>query len=632
MEDYSVTLIASQAGTRTQNYDFYDAYLDTQGFLLYGGQGAERQTDVIPLQLPQTDTRNNENEMPSALGRRFSQTSWSHGSGQLRFHEGDREQFNYSEGFDVSEIGILKHLRATALNPMGALTAGSSGRTAQTANALFLADGTNVKNFANATLAPATENPHAGDPAVTVQDITAEGDQLFVALGTNGIHLRNAAGVYSHWNDVPAIRVAILKERLIACDARNFYEVVTSGAAPAAKLTLKTGWTFTAIAELGEHIYAAAIHEASGQTRIHRFGLDSSLTVVWQGSTEFPENELIYSLRSNLGVLIISGGRKNASGGKDTIAYRATEQEDGALTYSLIADSEGAGTRDLASRFATTFGRKVLIGWTLGADSPFDQREGLAVYDLALDSFTHHLASSLTTTTPDPVLGISVFAGRIVFSTIDGLYYERTDAYVSQAFLITSTATFGHAGLKNWDLSEITHKELPSTSSVQLQFSTIEPDANEWEIAGTNAVPDSTEETFRHPNVDTPEFTLKIVSNASSAQASAPEIKSFSVRSTPTLEEPEYRLTRTFRVFDQDRGSSNMQAVLQNPVTVRDWLRTKINQRLDYYESDTPQGYSVRLVGMSEISPVPPPTDFDGNPYDEGFIVRVQMEGTTNAP
>lgn len=632
MQNYSVTLTAPAIASQIRDYDKWNCFLDSQGFLLYQGEGAERQTDVIPLQVPQTDTRANEGEMPSALGRRFSQTDWSHGAQQLRFHNGDSAKFHHSEGIDVSEIGLLRHLRATALNPMGALTAGSSGRMAQTGNATFVCDGTNLKRFSDATALPTTEDPHAGEGAVAVEDVAAEGARLFVALGVNGIHLRDAAGVFTHYSAAAAIRVAFLKERLIAADARNLWEITASGAAPAAKLTLKEGWTFTSIAELDGFIYASAIHEASRQTRIHRFGLDASLNVTWQGSTEFPENELIYTIKSNVGVLLLVGGRTNDATptGKAAVVYKATADENGKLSYSLIAESKGAGTRDLASRAIATFGRKFLFGWTLGSASPFGVREGIAVYDLASDSFTHHLFSSLTTTTPDPVLGISVFAGRIVFITIDGLYYEDTSKFVSQAYLITSTMTFGHAGLKNWDISEETHKELPSTCSVQLEYSMIEPEAGEWNIAGTQAVPESTEALYRHPGVDSAELSLKIVSNASTSQTSAPEIKSFSVRATPTLAQPEHRVVRTVRIFDQDRGADRMSAILQNPVTIRDWLRSKINKRVDYYESDTPNGYAVRLVGMSELSPVPPPSDFDGDPFGEGFICRLVLEGTVN--
>jgi hypothetical protein len=629
---FSVTTFNASAGASlNRNYDLWDAYLGEKGFLLYSGEGGERQTEVIPLQPPQTDTRIDENEMPSALGRRFTQTDWSHGMGQLRFHRGDSAKYLYSEGFDVSEIGLLKHLIATATAAGGALTAGSSGKSAVVGGRLFVIDGTNLRSYDLITGAVVTENPHAGEAAVAVQDITSEGDRLIVALGVNGIHIRSAAGVYSHYSDAAALLVEFLKDRIIAATARLLYEITAGGAAPTPKTTLKEGWTFTSLAETGTRIYASAINETAGLSKVFFYGLDNSLNVIEEGSSWFPGGDLCYSILGHLGQMFMLGGRVNSSGGKDTLFYRAEPAEDGSLPLQLVMDSEGAGTRDLAGRAMLTWGRKVLLGWTLGAAAPYGVREGIALYDPALDSFYNHLSSSITTTTPDPVLSIQSFEGRIVFVTIDGVYYQDLTRYVSQAFLITSTATFGHAGLKNWDLSEVTHKELPSTASVEFQFSRIEPDAGEWEIAGTNAIPDSTEDTFRHPTVDTPEFTLKIISNASSAQASAPEIKSFSVRATPTLEEPEYRLVRTIRIFDTDRGASNMQAIIQNPREKRDWLRTQINQRLDYYEADTPQGFSVRLVGMTEISPIPPVTDLDTDAWQDAYLIRLTMEGTVNS-
>lgn len=625
-QGYSSTATTTTTSVQVdREWGKYDYFLDSQGLLAWDGEGGQNSTQTLDLQPPQQDVRNNPNEIPSALGRFFSQADWSHGAGQGYFHKSnsDPASFLHSEGFDVSTPGVLKHLRATA--PNGATLTG--GRTAQAGNALFVTDGTNIRRYATPTATHTVENPHGAETATTVNDIAAEGERVFAALGANGLHVRDAAGTWTHFNDVAAILVRFLRGRIIACTATTIHEVTTGGTAPPAKLTLPAGWTFTDIGENGQYIYATAVNEASGLSHIHHFGLDNSLVLQHTGTTPLPDNDLAYSFKGYLGMVFIGCGRKNKDGGKNALLYKA-EPQDGFLNYSLVADSKGAGTLDLSVRSIATYGRKVLLGWALGTASPYGAREGLAVYDSALDSFTHHLSSVLGVA-PVPTRGIQVFNGTVCFTT-NYLYREVTDRFVAEASLISSAATWGNAGLKDWDQTEVRHKKLPSTSAVEIQYTTRSPEDADWAAAGASTVPDSAGATFHHPNVKSQRFSLRVISRSTQDATKAPEIETYSTRSNPTLLTPEWRLVRTVRIFDRDRSSARMEEVRQDPHEVRSFIRDRYLDWVQWYEPDDQAGFTVRLVKFQELD-MHTYTDADSNQYADGFFVVLVLEGTRNA-
>lgn len=629
-QGFSTTSFTSTANASAQTYDKYDLWLDAQGLLQWDGEGAQNSTQTLDLQPPQQDVGQNPNEIPSALGRFFTQSDFSHGSGQPFFHRrsSDVAKVYHLEGFNISKPGILEHLNAVNLN--GAALTG--GRVTQAGNSFFVADGTTIRRYADITAASTADSPHVAEAATTVRDLTAEGARVFAALGTNGIHVRSSAGTWTHHNDAQAILVRYVKQRIMAASATAMYQITASGAAPTPLLTLAEGWTFTDIGENGPYIYATAVNEAAGLSTVHHFGLDSSLALQHTGSTPLPDNDLAYSFKGYLGMVFIGCGRKNAAGGKDALWYRAEPSEAGFLNYALIQDSEGAGTRDLSVRAMATYGRRILAGWTLGQDSPFGEREGLALYDPALDAFVHHLASSTSTTTPDPVLGVAVFGGRIVFTTADGVYYEDTTKRVSEATMVTSISNWNNAGLKDHDQTAINHKSLPATSSVDVQYTTVDPEDGVWAAAGTSSTANSNGETFKHPGVKSQQFALRIISHSTQSRSDAPEIESFSTRANPTLASAEYQLVRTVKIFDEDRSgiSSTKALVRQDPQTVRDFIRGRAHSWCQLYEADDATGYTVRLVKFQELD-MHSYRDADGNSRTDGYFLVLVFEGTRNA-
>lgn len=608
-----------------RDYSSVSAYLESREIHFYEGEGSVKKNNMIELQPPRSDVGNNPTQMPSALGKNFAQGDFSHGSGQpfAHYESSDEAKYLHSEGFDIATPGLLKHLPAVLANATS-LT-GGAGRQAQSQGALYVAHGNELKKYASPSAVPSSIDVQAGESATAVRDVTAEGDRKFVALGANGIHLLDSSDTDSHYSDAQAILVSFLKDRLIACSARNLYEITASGAAPAATLTLKEGWTFTDLGENGEYVYATAINETAGLSKVYHFGLDGSLNFVAKGSTWLPNNELAYSFKGYLGIVFLGCGRVNASGGKDALFYKAVPDGEGFLAIELVAESKGAGSRDLATRAFATYGRKVLLGWTLGASSVYGEREGLAIYDPALNSFAHHLASSIDTATPDPVLSVGVFAGRICFVTTDGLYYEDTTKYVATATLISSIPNWGDASLKNWDESEVATKKLPNTATVRLDYSTLHPEESVWTAAGTHSIPDATKATFRHANVEAARLPIRIVSSATTSQALAPEIEAFSVRSNPTTANTEWELIRTIHLLGTVAKGQRGGVKNYKPRDERNAIRALAHDWFNWHEVDA--SYYVRLYGMSEIKSLTNYSQTQGDQRKEEYVVVVALRG-----
>lgn len=621
-----------------RDFTRYSSYIETQGLIKYEGPNAENTVQTLPLAPPRSDVGNEPNEMPSALGREMAQNDWSHGQGQGFFHKrsSDASKALHLEGFDVSEIGILRHLHAVSENILSPTFSGATGKTCTAGGYTFVANGTSVLRFSDVTAAATSVSPHNGESPTTVHDICAEGSRIFAALGANGIHVSTDYGTnWTHYNDAEAILVAFLKDRLIATTARLLYEITASGAAPTAKTTLKEGWTFTSLSETGQFVYASSVYESTsqgGQSRVFHYGPDASLNFIEQGSSILPDNDLCYSVKGYLGMVLLGCGRINDTGGKDTLLYKAIPSDAGYLPIELVADSEGAGSRDLACRSIATAGRRFLLSWSLGTLSPFGEREGIAVYDPAFadgGSFAHHLASSINTATPNPVLSIEVVRGRIVFTTADGIFYESLTTYVDQATLISSSGDFNNPGPKNWDRTQLSYKALPNGASVDLQYSLRRPEEGVWSVIGSATIPGSTEKTFRHANIESPRWTWKVISNATGTGTESPEIEGIATRANQTVYESEYRIVRTYIVAD--RLTLNKREIRADVRAVRDYIESQYRQIFDLYEADYPQGFYVRLSDYQILETAD--TTYlttTGNEPDDYYLIVCVFEGTKN--
>ena len=628
-------------GTLSPDFTVFDLYLDdaitAQGLILHEDKDLKSVNQPIPTQAPKFDVGTNAFEQRPDFGFYFAQGDFSHGAGQTYFHKPSRDELMYfaSEGFDISEPGKLTHLHAVLEDED---TTGAGALT-QAVSRAFFADGTNVR-FGDGyvpSAAYSTEDPSAAEAAVNVDNLCARGDEVFAAIGSGGLHIRSGAGVWTHWQPDGATdlsigtvtKVVYLKNRIIAVGqaGRDIYEVITSST-PTSMLTLPAGWLFESIFEAGAYIYASAASVNAGLSRIYRFGLNSAGTAMEvKGSDPLPRNELAYAGIGYVGVILIGGGRWNASGGYDPFLYRAIQDDDGSLQLIKIAQAEGSGSANLSVLCFEPIGEQVLFGWSLGAASPTGVRTGLGSYHIGRGAFSHHLAKA-GASTPARIYSIMYYKGVVLFTILgDGLYYEDTAHFVAEATLTSSAGDWNNAGLKVWDLIELAHDALPAGAVVAIGYATTLPGGATFLESLRSTIAGSKGTSGKITNISSRVFSVQIVSDAPSAATSAPEIQSFSIRSNPTRLKPEFELSRFIRIVRAQRKDRGGEMRYEDPLALKGWLEDLMDSWVTLYEPGTTWRAFVKAV--TPVKPEQPLyKETLGRSQDEVFIIRLDMIAT----
>lgn len=632
-------IVGSPEVSNTPDVDFtkYDAYIDVLGVLYHKEAAVTETHELTPTR---SDVGANPDEIRPESGDIFGMSDFSGGSGQEFYHRLNRSTTSFwaSEGFDISRPGQLKHLWDTD----EALDSADIGALAQVQDLPFVVDGVNIKR-GDGTFPGTwtTEDPHDGDDPENVEDLAASGNELYAALGDNGVHKRDGAGIWAHLQpdgstdlDIgTATLVAWAKDRLIAVGTAGtqIFEVTTDST-PAAMKTLPAGWVFTDIFETGQFIYAPAINTNSQQCRIHIFGLSSSgESIEDRGSTPLPDGQLCYSGTGYLDTVFLGCGKRNADNGYDPLIYQATPAESGHLVLQKLAEEEGAGATNLSVGAVAPQGESVLFGWTQtsGASSG-EAREGLAIFHLGRAAFANHVRKATPAGTPQRVISITVYKGRILFSLEgDGLYYEDLDTYTAEASLTSSVADYFNAGSKTWSYLEQAYKPLPMGASVSMDFTTKHPEDDTWAEALDDSTASSESAETSLSRTESRIFAVRLNSNATNDQTDAPTILSFAVRSDPLPTAAEYNLVRYLRLNPRDNRPKG-EPFNQDPKLVRQQIQALAWHHVKFYEADAT--WNARVVGVADYEPVQPHHEVTtGAAPKESYILRLTMRGTRDA-
>src|SRR5690606_27518336 len=169
------------------------------------------------------------------------------------------------------------------------------------------------------------ENPHAGQPAVNVEDLCRLGSVLYAALGTSGIH-RRVGGTWEHWSDIRAVRVWAVKRRILAATSNGQLYEPRSGSGGSVLLhTLEPGSAWTAVVDGGSHILAAA---DDGYVYAFAVGEDGTLRLV--GESEFVD-EAPVGMGAYEGIVLVGTEQRNPAGGSIGRLWRAAVSPAGLL-------------------------------------------------------------------------------------------------------------------------------------------------------------------------------------------------------------------------------------------------------------------------------------------------------------
>lgn len=639
----SVVLLSDAPSSSTLDFSKYDGFLGSLGVVYHHTAETRPTSQTLQLRPTRQDTGLNSDEVRPESGDIFSQSDFRGGMGQTRYHvKGSDEaktRYYFSKGFDISQEGKLRHARAfeigtTVHDTVLALSVHNNTLFA-VANPDALPGAYRVIRHSGSFPPTWTEeNPYAGE-AVTgtpgPQSLVSSDYNMYLALGTNGIHRRDLAGTWTHYSDANVNMLAYAKERLIGAkdDGGGLYEITTSGVAPAPFDTLPAGYTARSIFTLGAYIYVVATMPlVYGRGRIYHYGLNSAGTALERkGTTEFPAGDTPYHGVGYLNVALVTTYRLAEAGGAAayvTALYRAVPDENGFLSYVLEAESRtpSAGVGQDFPGPMVSGGSEVSIAW----NDTNDSFQGIARYDLVRGGLSLQGAVRRETWATQ-FYDASIYRGQRILGDNNDLYYENLNKYEQTATLITSMADWNNAGLKSWTDIQISHKPLPIGASVAVYYTTVHPDENNWTLAGTSNIAGSTGAKFAISGVVARTFALKFVSTRGTDVNTAPEISGYSVRSNPKPEATEWVLSRTIRVLSKDQKDDGGAEIRQNPKTTRDAILATAYSTTTLYESDAT--WSVRVEAIRDVKPVlAKGTSTGGNVYKEGYFLELQMIGT----
>lgn len=425
------------------------------------GPGRELQIETAPLEPPALDTRTNPEELNEEFGRTFGRDDFTGGEGldyahtraervnkESRFFDSRNIDITPPDAGDTREIRLL-HTTAAVDTPTPALP-----RFAYT-TALYYPSGTTLRKSANPTAATpvwADDDPHSGEAATTVNDVTVLGTNVYAALGVNGIHRYTSS--WAHWSDIQATRVWTAKSRVIAAAGTALYEAA-AGAAPSPLYTLPTGATWNDVVDAGEAILACA-----SDGNIYAFAPDTTTGVLRQYAQTRIEGETPTALGVAQGVVFYGTSEPNGAGATGRL-WRAELSEALTVVNGQLLKEWESDTLDRAPRRITATRDAVFTAVIEDAGETHAWR-----YDLA----TSGLSRSYVFSASGVAYGLVMLAGKL-WAGIGGATVRRqTDVYAAEGWLIGPFGDFFSSSIKSWYGARLNVAPLPTGASVTLQY------------------------------------------------------------------------------------------------------------------------------------------------------------------
>lgn len=500
----------------------YPVALAGRPFLLDLASNAFEDQTIEPIRQQQdtSDEPGGPSLNPLGLWRRV-QDDWSHGAGQTYYDRptSDRARFRISKGVDVlstpHQITLLPDTtqkRASVATNLQLVVAGSY---------LYLADASQVYSTTDLTTW-SSRDVHDGEGAQSVKAIATDGNTVFAALGSNGIHSGAAGSDFAHYSDLSATLVAYVKGRLMAANGNAIYNVTASGAAPSALFTHpNTGFTWVGFAEGPGAIYAAGY--GGDKSLIYRTSIKAdgtALDIPVHAGSLF-DGEIIRTIEG-LGEFLLVGTDKGWRLLVLDDSGNVTSRSDLIPTSSAVLCFE---TQDHFVWYGLTNYDTVSTG--LGKADPGVFTKGI----------NPAFASDLMVTGQGAVLSVVTFSSMRVFAVSGlGVYQESTDK-VAQGTLEPGLTTYGISQQKVAMFLDVRHDQLAGSYAAWLST-----DRGTFERVGMNTTAGTiTSGAFpagqRRGNV----FETRLELNRSSVDTTTgPTVTQLTLMSNPVIDSGEY--------------------------------------------------------------------------------------------
>ena len=430
----------------------------------------------------QVNVKQNPEDFTSNLGRIYSRSNFSAGQGLDTAHRANGEpddvnRFWDSKGIDVfhgdDEVSYNVHLLYTTLTQNKSFS-GTNNYITQTTNGdIYVTDTTNIHKYTASSTSWSTIAAGTSGATHNFTGIAAFGNGFYAttANGTSGSQLIKYDGSsYSTLTTAQSSSggltgVWYVKNRLWITGNDGTAEYIwekspfdawsVSNLADADSIVeVEPTHSFTGIVDGG-----AAVLAASTDGTVYSFKLSSNVFVN-QGQTKIPYEE-VHSIAAAEGIIFL--GTKEVSRNVGRL-YR----------LELVA----------ADNLYVLANRQLIKEWVTAVDTTpkamFVSRDSVyigikeATNETNLWRYylpTGGLARDLQTVGNGFVQGIVQSNGKFVICVAGSDVYIETSTYESTGYLITSAADFFTAESKQFVGAEISTKELPDNTSVELLFS-----------------------------------------------------------------------------------------------------------------------------------------------------------------
>ena len=440
---------------------------------------------------------------PGGLWRR-GQDSWHAGAGQqyADMNESAPYRFYKSKGVNPWVKGQLSLLNATKL-PASSVMTGTNLKMIEVDGYVYVADNQTLKYSTNPYAAtPTWTSVTTGAPATAINDITTDGEQVYVAYTNEGVlktaiggasltdHYATSGGTYNY------TKLGFAKGYVIGVhnDTANTHVHIIPYAASTSHGTATTtlrdpNFVCTGIVGGQNHIYISG--HANNVGVVYRLGIKADGTVdVAVVALELPNSEYPTALHGYLGFIII--------GTNKGVRYCSADSQGNLIAGSLIptsGDVKGFSSED----------RFVWFSWSRYDDTS----GGLGRLDLStfIAPNTPAFSTDLMYSSGNDVQSVVTLSSKRLF-TISGVGVIAEDT----ANLVASGEI--ETGIWRWGIPDrkfIAKIDTRSTPLVGSITSYLKIDDGEYQSAGTWSVADDVENSFDGSDTKAIEAEFKYV-------------------------------------------------------------------------------------------------------------------------
>ena len=500
-----------------------------------------------------------------------SQSSFHYGAG-IKFYEPAQDeslrfQFNKSKGVDIWEKGQVTLLNnTTQVSTSSVSTSAAKVLTANdgTNDIFFIADGPDIKKMSLS----------ADTPTVSTYTLVTSPHTLdFLAIATNGvkyyaadnarIHTGNLGGatndghIYNLSGPVASIALGYVKQRLIAGTKAKLYELDTTQTTTPGGHSLPTAlythpsadWTWTAIAEGPQAIYAAGYNRTSSS--IYKITIDDSTTNslgfpelnVPTVTVDLPAGEQIYAFDVYLGTYAVICTNKGVRVG--------VVDTNGDISYGPVLFTDAAcksvAFRDKFAYVATTIDGEAGL---IRIDLTHTVEDGGLIFPWAWDLVASNTAVGASNVA---FLGNTDRAGFFVPGV--GFFYEKNTEKVSSGYLQTGFVRYNTLEDKNF--KRVVGRGDLAYGSIAIQSR--DEDDTLYDIITYTAAVGTPEANINQPSVPKEYLSLKfILSRDASDSTKSPIFTGYQIKSVPAT--PRNRLIQIpLFCYDTETDKYNIQ-------------------------------------------------------------------------